>query len=137
MVKPPGLIILSVRAYSERSCTTQKCRGICLRPLYDLDLSAPFSVGEVPAARTFMNLFSVSNQKGAPREAAIAVRIQPTRWPGTTAHSHGNATPLSSRTPGNALLFQAATNLGFALALACSSDSALQSASVRPAPRRV
>src|ERR1035437_9231111 len=110
MVKPPGLIILSVRAYSERSCTTQKCRGICLRPLYDLDLSLPFSVSDVPAARTFMNLFSVSNQKGAPREAAIAVRIQPTRCVGTTVQSHGNASTLSRRKPGNESLFQAATS---------------------------
>ena len=50
-------------------------------PAYDFDLSLPFSPGEVPAARTFMNFFSVSNQKGAPREAAMALRIHlPRGW---------------------------------------------------------
>src|SRR5450432_137922 len=100
-----------------------------------LDLSLFFSLGAVPAARTFMNLFSVSNQKGAPKEAAMAVKTQPTRWPGTMAHSQGKKTALNRSIPGNASLFQAAANLGFELALAGWPVSALQSVSDWPAPR--
>src|SRR5271170_3973035 len=104
---------------------------------YDLDLSEPFSLGAVPAARTFMNLFNVSNQNGAPRDAAIAVRSQPTRWVGITVQSQGNTSKLNSRMPGNELLFQAATNFGLTFVFIFASDSDLQSSSVSCPPRRV
>src|SRR5580698_1820484 len=117
--------------------TVQKRLMVLLREPYNFDLSLPFSGGEVPAARIFMNLFSVSNQNGAPKEAAIAVRTQPTKWPGTTSQSHGNARPLNSRMPGNPSSYHASTNLGFELAFTCRSDSDLQSASLRLAPRRL
>src|SRR4051812_20164291 len=40
-----------------------------------------FSSGLLPLLRTLMNSFSVSNQNGAPIDTAMAVRIQPNRWP--------------------------------------------------------